>query len=520
MPTPREIAEYESNKRRRKFRSKLRALTSSGGGSSAFLQQQMAIFGGLDFLVSDLSSGAVTSFLSHEGLLHNASQGTGAAKPTKGATGLVFDGGDSLVRLSAINNLKFVHAATLPDGLGSDSGKGFAGTGLCRVPGTTDEFLGVNHGQNLPADPTWTPSIVRFRRNADKTLTFISEIDLQALYGPGATSFQGITIKKTDNTILVVDLAANVVRNLTLAGVDIPGGALTSPFLGLNGIAYTTAAQNAVWVCQDGAAGNNIAKISCVDSSVIVASTATGLTNVDQLNFNEAVSCLLLTHGANGTAGKVRVYNVAGVTTLVSSGDMALPIQVDCVEAILWDGGPTFLAFTDSFFHSGASGLNQLVECLGVPPLTNELTLYGKGFISATTGTDCIIENGAPLGGGNGWGMYPTSVTGMNVFANTGASGVGQQGSIIATGLPSMAVIPRTWIVHLDGPNDLGTLYWDGVSVQTGSLANLVGGMTTAQTLRFSDASDIARPITGTIVTRIGFICDLVDVNQLNSAIL
>lgn len=33
MPTPKEVAEYESNKRRRKFRKRLRALASSGGGS-------------------------------------------------------------------------------------------------------------------------------------------------------------------------------------------------------------------------------------------------------------------------------------------------------------------------------------------------------------------------------------------------------------------------------------------------------------------------------------------------------
>ncbi len=454
-------------------------------------QIEMDAIGGLWWDSADVATGAVSSWLSREGLAHAMVQATGSAQPTKGATGVVWDGGDRLSRTQADNTGVHVRSTVVPDGTATTAGKGFTCTGLARVP-STNQFWISNHGQAESDDVVWAPSLVRISYDtATGTITKLQEIELDVLY-PGIESVQGVAYDTSDNTLWFADATGVKIRHITTAGVDIPGDAIT-PTWTPNGLAYVPA-DDAVWIGRETSGGSQLEKRSCVDGTVLVAAITTGLANIDQLFYHVDTKTLLLSYGANGSAGTVAVYNAAGAG-LVTSGTITLPDEVDAVEGIVWEGTKLYVT-NDSFFHPGANPLNLFIECNILPPMANVVSISCTIRISATTGTDCLVEMGAPLGG-HGFGIYPTSATAANAIANTGASGTTEQGTATGVGFPSM-VTDRLLDIVYDVPNDLVSIFVDGTAQETGSLANLVGPLTLAKEMDFGSNAE-PRPMTGTI---------------------
>lgn len=496
----------------------VRSLVNSDG-LPAWLQADLDLYGGLVFDPATLASGAVSDWVSREGLSHHAIQATPAAQPTKGATGVVFDGGDSVTRSAATNIAKFVRYNTVPDstwGMSPSSvGKGFTCTGLTRVPNTSNFWIG-NHGDQSAghnnAGP-WEPSLVLVSRDPlTGVMTKLDEIRLSPLIA-NVQSVQDITYDTSDNTLwfaIATGLATGV-YHITTAGVLL-GDTITATWAP-NGLAYDPR-DDGIWINREASSGAGLEKRSCATGAVTMAAINPGLSFADMLFFDTTTNELLLSYGANAPPGNVQVYNAGGLTSLVSSGTIALPAECLATEGIDRQGA-VLLNLNDDWYHPAGSLLNQMVEVKCVPPLPMLITLSCPIIIPTTTGTDCVFEIGQPLNG-NGFGLYPTSATGLNVFASTNAIGGGtsQQGSIVATGLPSMAVTPRVATVVFDVTNDLATLYIDGVSKATGSLAPLVGGLTTAQTLRIGTSQDL-RVITGTITKPVIMICGPTDLTKL-----
>jgi hypothetical protein len=462
---------------------------------SSFLwspQNDINLYGGLWFDSNDPAAGAVSSWLSREGKSHNAIQSTGSAQPTKGNTGVVFDGGDSVARTAATNIGLYIRSATLPDGEGSVAGKGFTGTGICRVP-NTNQFWVANHGQDLPADVTWTPSLVRISYVAG-VITKLQEITLADKY-VSIETVQGLAYDTSDDTLWFADTNNTKIRHIQTDGTVISGDEIT-PTWAPNGLAYD-ATNDKLWIGEETSIGVNIESRSCATGAVVNAAIGTSLTNIDCLFYDDTTKCLLLTYGANGVAGNIQVYNTSGASgALVASGTIAMPAQVDAIEGVVWEGDTLYIC-NDGYFHSGASDLNEIIEVKVVPPASTKLSIHGTFIITATTGTDCVLEIGAPLSG-NGFGIYPTSTTGMNIIFNSGASGTTQQATITATGHAALTSA-RLVDIYADTDANTGTLWIDGTQVQTSAdMADVVNTFITGQTLRIGTASDI-RPITGTI---------------------
>jgi hypothetical protein len=463
------------------------------------------IFGGFYYDSNSLTSGAISQWDSIEGFTHSITQATPTSKPTKDATGAFFDGGDSLSRAATTGNLaKFINRTAVPDdattAAGLTPGVGGVMCGLARVPGTINEFWGLTYGpsgyQGSPGDATRNPSFIRFRYSGG-VCTKLQEITLIDLY-PTISGCQGMCVDPDDGSLW------GAVAEGAMAGqaihVSTSGQVLTSGMQAswpISGIAIQPGSPKKMWFAEEAASGNNVESRSMVDNSVINAAVSTGLSNQDIFFYDPTTKCLLLTYGANNTACKIRVYNTNGTSgAIVTYGDIQCPAEVDAIEGVVWEGRKAYFV-CDRNYHVSSLVPNAFIECEMVPPVSTKLSIHMTATVSATTGTDCYIEIGTPLAG-NGFGVYPTSTTGINVFVNSGASGSAQQGSIVATGLVTQTT-PRMIDIYIDTENDTGTLWIDGTQVQTSAnMANVVNAITNSQTLRVGTASDV-RPITGSI---------------------
>jgi hypothetical protein len=465
-------------------------------------QVEIDLYGGLWWDSLALADGAVASWKTGDTLLQDAAQGTGASQPTKGPTGVVFDGGDSLARVA--DTTRFINRTAMPDdattAAGATPGVGGVFCGLARAPNTTDEFWGLTYGaagyQGGPGDATRNPSFMRFRYSGG-VITKLQEIQLKPLY-PTISGCQGVCVDPTDGSLwgaVAEGALAGKAIHVSTAGAVLPSVMQAS--WPISGIAIVPGSPNKMWFAEEAGTGNNIESRSMVDNSVINTAATTGLSNQDILFYDNTTKCLMLTYGANGAAGNIRVYGLTGTSgALVPVGDIKLPNEWDAVEAIVWEGRKIY-GVCDRNYHVSQAAQNAFLEAEICPPMTNVLSFHATIAVPATTSTDCVFEIGTPLAGA-GFGVYPTSPTGLNIFANSGASGAAQQGSIVAVGISSMAAF-RLVDIYLDTVADTGVLFVDGIQVQTSAnMANVVNAITTAAALRIGTASDI-RPITGTI---------------------
>tara|TARA_R110002095_G_scaffold198634_1_gene178157 strand:+ start:2173 stop:3504 length:1332 start_codon:yes stop_codon:yes gene_type:complete len=120
-------------------------------------------------------------------------------------------------------------AQTLPDGAGSDAGRGITCTGLA-FDATTDTFWIANHGQALGSDP-FTPSIMNVSKDG---ATKITELVLTAQF-PAMSSIQGVSVDTSDGTLWLVSKDENLLRHISKTGDDL---GTISAGSGANGLAY------------------------------------------------------------------------------------------------------------------------------------------------------------------------------------------------------------------------------------------------------------------------------------------
>jgi hypothetical protein len=458
--------------------------------------------GGLWFDANDLTTGAVSSWPDRGGLGFAPVQGTVSAKPTKGATGLVFDGGDALALNTSASKVKFIRRATVPDGVGMPSGttgKGVTCTGLCRIPGTTQFWMG-NHGDTSAGKDgsgPFLPSLIRFDYTGG-VITKLQEIAIAPLIA-NVGSIQGVTYDTSDDTLwfaVATGSAANV-YHITQSGTLL-NDTITASWLP-NGVAYIPS-EDAIWIAENPTAGGNIEKRSCATGAVTVAAVSSGASNQDMLHYDASTGCLILSFGANASPGGLKIFATSGTNgALVNVGQIILDSHADCIEGIVWENGKLY-SVNDSFYHDGTDLLNQLVEHSIVPVMSNKISVHLTALVTATTSSDCFIEVGLGTDGpvdGSGFGVYPASTTTLSVFTNTFSSGTTQRGSIIAATVPAMTSF-RLIDIYFDVPNDLVTMYVDGTLVTTGSLAALIGGISTAGQITIGSSLN-SRLITGTI---------------------
>lgn len=183
--------------------------------------------------------------------------------------------------------------------------------------------------------------------------TLLDEILLAPLY-PGIESVQGIAF---DGSLWFADMAGKKIRHISTAGVPLSGD-ITLAYIP-NGLAIDRTA-GALWINADvtDPSPNTIEKRSAADGSLI-ASLSISLANHDQLHYDDATRQLYYSHGANGAAGKVNIYEASGNTlTLLST--VNLSAEADAIEGIYVDG-PRLRVTNDGFFHAGVPALNRVL---------------------------------------------------------------------------------------------------------------------------------------------------------------
>jgi hypothetical protein len=483
-----------------------------GGGGASLLwtpQNDIDTYGGEWWDYRDIVDGAVSAWVSRDGTGQTVIQGTAGSRPVKSSSGVTFDGtDDSLSQAASANIVTHVNRANYPDdaatAAGPTPGVGGVPCGIQRVPGTTDQFYTMTYGANTTAGSdggSRNPSMikVRYPGGPGSVVTKLSEVVLKPLY-PNISGMQDIAVDPDDGTLwapVTEGSMAGQIIHFTADGTVLSSNMTFAATLGpVSGIAIVPAnalsagSAKRMWACQEAATGNNIECRSMVDNSVINAAASTGLSNQDGLVYDHPTRNLMLTYGANGSAGKFRVYGLTGASGgLVNMGDMTFSSEWDAIEQVIWEGRK-FYGVLDRNYHVPPSTNNVLQEGIGVPPMSTALSIHMTASWSATTGTDCLIESGAPLGG-NGFGVYNTSTTGISVFVNSGASGTSQQGSIVGTGLGSFASM-RLIDVYLDALGSVGRLYVDGLLVQSSSnMANVLYSIANCGTFRVGTASDV-----------------------------
>jgi hypothetical protein len=473
----------------------------NGNPSRWISQTDFDLYGGNWFKFGGLTDGNIGTWTSNEGLSHVLTQATGSLQPVKSSSGVLFDGVDDALPRSATGNIaKFIRRATLPDstfGMSSNgAGKGWTGTGLTRIPGTSQFWTG-NHGDTSAAHDgsgPWAPSLIRINWSGG-VVTKLQEIAVLPLI-PGAQSIQGVTWDKSDGTLwftIASGAAIGVYHINPDTGVLINDNfaATWAP----NGLARVHASDK-VWITEESSVGANIESRSLATGAVVNAAVATGLANLDMLHYDEDTGGLLLSNGANGSAGSIRCYGTSGASGAINThGNIQLDTHADCIEGIVWEGRKLYV-LSDSFYHSGADGLNQLVEYEIVPPYANVVSVYMRMKLVSTTPTDCIFELGGGADGPNdgyGIGIYIGSTTTMTISTNTGASGTTQRALISGATVPDLTAAYRNIRVVADKTNNLLSLFVGGSQITTASMAANVGGIPLSGIFRVGHGANASR---------------------------
>jgi hypothetical protein len=474
-----------------------RKSTRRGGGHASLLwtpQNDLDTLGGYWWDYRDIVDGTVAGWVSRCGKGQIAL--LAGAGPTKDANGVAFNGTtQALSRSAATNASVHLRSNTIPDstyGMSPDgTGKGFTCTGLTVIPGTDFYWLG-NHGDTSVAHDNsgpWNPSLVKVYRNpATGALTKITEIRLQPLLGVNVQSVQDVTFDTSDNTLWFAVATGTIkgVYHVTQAGVLL-SDTITATWAP-NGLAYDPR-DDAIFINRESSDGNGLEKRSCSTGAVTMASFNPGFTAADQLYFDAATHELLLSYGTNAPPGNVAVYDAETPTTLVAAGTIAFPAQCNATEGID-RSGDRLINLNDDWFHPAGALLNQSVEVRCCPPLPKIVSVHMTALVSATTGTDCLIEFGTPLGGaGNGWGIYPTSTTALNLIVNTGASGTGQQSTVSSGAISAMTSMRMIGAIFNMTAKTV-SVRLDGSAVTTGNLTNCIGSLTLAQIMRLGTSAD------------------------------
>lgn len=321
-------------------------------------------------------------------------QAVSAHQPTLNAGALEFDGSDDYMS-GAYYNYSVSASQTLPDGVGSDSGKGITCTGLAKDD-VTDTFWIANHGQATGADP-YTPSLMNVSKDG---ITEIGEIELISLF-PSMQSVQGVAVDTSDSTLWFVSVSENLVRHITKAGANLGSFAVDS---GANGLAYDSNDDSLLVLYSNKQIRRYNASTGTLIETVV---TLSKLSNVDHLYLDIVKNILWVSHGASANPGRVSAYSIDDD---ILSDPVRLP-EADAIEGIYLDGTSLYV-LSDGYFHNGT--LNQLhTYTFSSSPIEDTVTRKYEALEfnmvlkvgAVTSSTEAIISLGDPLSG-MGFGLF------------------------------------------------------------------------------------------------------------------
>ncbi len=292
----------------------------------------------------------------------SAYQDVSSNQPVINAGTVEFDGADDYM-IGGYYNYGAKVAQTLPDGAGSDVGKGITCTGLA-IDDVTDTFWVSNHGQAGGGDP-YTPSLMNVSKDGS---TMVSELVFTAQF-PSAQSIQGVTVDTSDSTLWFISKAENLIRHVSKTGTDL--GSITVDS-GANGLAYDSG-DDTLLVLYD---NKQLKRYNAATGALIeTVVTFTTLSDVDHLHLDEMNNVLWVSYGASGSTAQVSAYSIDDD---ILSDPIRLPDST-AIEGIYLDDSTLYIA-DDGYFHNDT--LNQL----------HSYTFNSAGVISTITSAYSTME--------------------------------------------------------------------------------------------------------------------------------
>jgi hypothetical protein len=268
--------------------------------------------------------------------------------------GLQFDGTSQHLGYAApaLSAPTYVDRVTLPDGgLGAETGKGWTNTGLF-WDSSENAFWVANDGRANSSDSTYDPSIIKL--NQART-TILAQIDIKAIWSNN-TTVQGVAVDTTNNSLWFCALQENKVRNLTKTGVSLGELSITGP----NGLAYD-AAEDRLIVLDSGGTIRVVNK----SSGAFIRSYACGVSDPDQLYFDQSSRLLYLTYGANRVAGNIRIFYHDIGTAAGTLGPFSEVLSTEGIAIV----GNTLYFCNDGWFHDTTPFKNEILSYTIQQPL-------------------------------------------------------------------------------------------------------------------------------------------------------
>jgi hypothetical protein len=330
-------------------------------------------------------------------------QATAGFRPVAAARSSQFDGTDDyLSQGNDRGTLTLSTSTTVPDGASSSGSHGACCTGLGRF--SDGQFVIGNHGRDGGSDPTPIPSIMCF---ALGSTTPVWETTCASIGVASSASVQGVVVLP-DDTVWACAAGTGDMIHLARDGslIEVKSGFSSVA----NGITYDPAYPGHLVVGL-----SNSAVVSWIRlSDMATVKTVTLTSTPDQLAFDAVRGCLWFTYGTDGVSGNVSAFslkNNALIGNYVST-------SADCIEGLVWAGSTVYIA-NDAYFHSGASGLNQILTFTATALPTgaapgSAFSLGWAGMIPSTkASTGVVLCGGQPsltTAGTTGVGLYiPTS---------------------------------------------------------------------------------------------------------------
>lgn len=344
-------------------------------------------------------------------------QDVSGSQPVINAGAVEFDGADDCM-LGGYYNYGTKVAQTLPDGAGSDAGKGITCTGLA-IDDVTDTFWISNHGQADSGDP-YTPSIMNVSKDGS---TEISELVFTTQF-PSAQSIQGIAVDS-----------------------------------GANGLAYD-GGDDTLLVLYD---NKQVKRYNATTGALVeTVVTLSSLSNVDHLHLDETNNVLWVSHGASGSTSRASAYSI-------DNGVLSDPIRLPdstAIEGIYLDGTTLYVA-DDGYFHN--STLNQLHSYSFNPSaiistITTSYTALEFNMVvhigATTSSTEALCAIGDPLSG-RGFALFLLGNTddAIRVIINDGSASLDTVDIVCSAALTSYSILT----IKADFSTRTISLYQNGV---------------------------------------------------------
>ncbi|MGN7438332.1 MAG: hypothetical protein ACTHOO_06760 [Alcanivorax sp.] len=382
-------------------------------------------------------------------------QAVSASQSALNSGAFEFDGSDDYM-LGAYYSNGARAAQILPDGAGSETGKGITCTGLAKDD-AADSFWIANHGQATGSHP-YTPSLMNVTKDG---ATEISEIELIPLF-PAMQSVQGLAVDTSDSTLWFVSTAESLVRHITKAGASIGSFSVDS---GANGLAYDSNDDSLLVLYSNRQIKRYSASTGVLIETVTTLST---LSNVDHLYLDTVKNIVWVSHGSSAKPGRVSAYSIDDD---VLSDPVRLP-ESDAIEGIYLDGEALYVV-SDGYFHNGTLNKMHTYDFSSLPienAVTRRYSALEFNMVfkigAVTSATEAVISLGDPLSG-MGFGLFLVGSTDntIRVVIDDGSAALDAVDIVCDTALTSYSVIT----IKADFTNRTISLYQNGTYQGQGS---------------------------------------------------